>query len=165
MHSNKCLPVIFITIALLAIGILLVLNIKPPPPSSPSSKPSSGGSGVILPQTPLRFSYNSFILNGLGLSNNPQLPVQYYVEDSSGQIDKSQSFLTLTAENPKTVHNIVLPVGGSFNIEYSTRSNGYTTKSYSYDVMSKILSGSNSSLLLITDMNDEIYFNGIKAPY
>ena len=137
MHSNKCLPVVFITIALLSIGIVLVLNMKPPPPQ-PSDGTSPG-------PAPLRFSYNSAILNGLGLRNNPQLPVQYYVEDSSGQTDKSQSFSTLSAESPKTVHNIVLPVGGSFNIGYTTPS-GYTTKSYSYDVMSKILSGSNSIL-------------------
>ena len=46
MHSNKCLPVVFITIALLSIGIVLVLNMKPPlPPAQPSkvSNPSAKG--------------------------------------------------------------------------------------------------------------------------
>ena len=47
MHSNKCLPVVFITIALLAIGILLVLNMKQPS-SGGSSNSSSSRSKTIL---------------------------------------------------------------------------------------------------------------------
>ena len=88
MHSNKCLPVVFITIALLAIGILLVLNMKQPssgsssgsstkPPSQPDTDYSlmiGGDSSIILNI----FNESNFITAGpiqLGLNSKITVPV------------------------------------------------------------------------------------------
>ena len=129
-----------ILLTIFVIVVVLVLFIKPKPTPTPP---------------PLKFDFINLIVNYIGTSANPQVPVVFSIKDSSGK--ETQQYKLMAASITGEKHSVSIPVGGSFNITYNTPK-GTVTKSYNYDIMADVVKISVDNRVLITDFNDNVYF-------
>jgi hypothetical protein len=111
---------------------------------------------------PLKFDFSNQIVNRIGISAKPPVPVVFSIKDSSGKETQQYNLMTLDITGGK--HPVSIPVGGSFNITYNTPK-GPVTKSYNYNIMVDVVKTNINGTLIINDVYDNISFNGKPAPY
>lgn len=150
---------ILILLTIFVIAVVLVLFNKPkqpkqPPPPAPPPPPPAPT------PPPLKFTIENGIVNMLGRDKGR--PVVMSIQDSSGQ-PTQWKYVFDKADGVQ--YNATLSPGGSFNITYTISSGDAATRSYNYDTMADVVKNSVDGRVVITDYNDNIYFNLKKAPY
>ena len=154
---QKYFMLILLTIFVIVV-VLVLFNKQPPKPTPSAPKPTpSAPKPKPTPLTPpLKQPLNFKILNGMVFPR-----VIMYIDSSESSTLWKQSF----TEPDFKEYPVSIPVGGSFNITYIDSSEP-TTKSYNYDTMADVVKTNTDGILFITnDVDDNIIFNGNKAPY
>jgi hypothetical protein len=156
---EKHFILILLTIFVIAVVLVLFNKPKQPPPPAPPPKPTPPPPPPA-PPPPLKFTIENGIVNMLGRDKGR--PVVMSIQDSSGQPTQWKYVF----DKPDGVqYNATLLPGGSFNITYTISSGDAATKSYGYETMADVVKNSVGGRVVITDYNDNIYFNLKKAPY
>ena len=153
---QKYFMLILLTIFVIVV-VLVLINKPTKTPPAPKPKPTPLTPSL---KQPLNFDFS----NNIGLSSPKANSSSFYVLESSGDETKPpQSYNNLTPDFLGK-HPVTIPVRGTFNIRYNT-STGLVTKSYDYDFMADVIKTNTDGVLEITNIKDNIYFNGKAAPY